>query len=210
MEKITKRQEQLLEIIYNYIKDTGYPPTFEEMRESLNVVSNQSIIDLLTKLEGQKFLKRTESQARSLVLTESGCRVIGKNRLFPVAGFSAAGPFIESFLDSDFKWLEISECMVPNEKIRKTEDVFIIQVNGDSMINAGINNGDMLLVRKSKEFKSGDIVVARNEDGTTVKRFIADGGKRYLKPENIVYKNIPIIPGEIHFDGKVILNISKI
>ena len=77
------------------------------------------------------------------------------------------------------------------------------------MINAGINDGDTLLVKKSKEFKSGDIVVARNDDGTTVKRFISEGGKRYLKPENPAYKNISIIPGEIHFDGKVILNLSK-
>ena len=61
MEKITKRQKQLLEIIYNYIKDTGYPPTFKEMRESLDVVSNQSIIDLLVKLEKQKLLKKNDA-----------------------------------------------------------------------------------------------------------------------------------------------------
>ena len=58
MDKITKRQKQLLQIIYDYIKDTGYPPTFEEMRGSLGVASNQSIIDLLKKLEDQKLLKK--------------------------------------------------------------------------------------------------------------------------------------------------------
>jgi repressor LexA len=98
-----------------------------------------------------------------------------------------------------------------NEKITKSSDnVFAIQVHGDSMINAGIDDGDMLLVKKTGEFKSGDIVVARSDDGTTVKRFIADGGKRYLKPENPNYENIPIIPEEINFEGKVILNLSKV
>ena len=101
--------------------------------------------------------------------------------------------------------------ILENEKITMSrDDVFIIQIQGDSMINAGIDDGDMLLIKKSGEFKSGDIVVAISDDGTTVKRFIADGGKRYLKPENPNYENIPIIPGEINFEGKVILNLSKV
>jgi SOS-response transcriptional repressor LexA len=101
--------------------------------------------------------------------------------------------------------------MLQNEKITKSEEnLFAIQVHGDSMINAEIDDGDYLLIKKTNEFKSGDIVVARADNGVTVKRFIADGGKRYLKPENPNYENIPIIPGEINFDGKVILNLSKV
>jgi SOS-response transcriptional repressor LexA len=68
----------------------------------------------------------------------------------------------------------------------------------------------MLLVKKSKEFKSGDIVVAETEEGTTVKRFIAEGGKRFLQPENPMYEKIIIIPGEVKFLGRVVLNLSKI
>ena len=92
--------------------------------------------------------------------------------------------------------------------MQSKEDFFAIQVYGDSMINAGINNEDILLVKKTMEFLSGDIVVARSDDGTTVKRFIAESdGRAYLKPENPVYKNIPIF-AETFFDGKVILNLS--
>ncbi|KKR62431.1 repressor LexA [Candidatus Nomurabacteria bacterium RIFCSPHIGHO2_01_FULL_39_220] len=206
---VTQRQKQLLQIIYDFIKNTGFPPTFEEMREKLKVSSNQSVIDLLEKLEQGGAVKRNEGSARSININPLGFKILGK-QIFPVVGTSAAGAFMESFTDVDFKWMEIPSSMVPNEKIKQSDEVFIIKVSGDSMINAGINNEDMLLVRKAKEFKSGDIVVARNSDGTTVKRFIVDGGKRYLKPENPSYQNISIIPDEIFFEGKVILNLSRI
>jgi len=206
---MTKRQKEFLQIIYDFIKATGFPPTFEEMREKLKVSSNQSIIDLLEKLEQGGAIKRNEGSARSININPLGFKILGK-QIFPVVGMSAAGAFMESFTDVDFKWMEIPTSIVPNEKIKQSDEVFIIKVSGDSMINAGINNEDMLLVRKAKEFKSGDIVVARNNDGTTVKRFIVDGGKRYLKPENPAYQNITIIPDEIFFEGKVILNLSRV
>ena len=206
---VTQRQKQLLQIIYDFIKNTGFPPTFEEMREKLKVSSNQSVIDLLEKLEQGGAVKRNEGSARSININPLGFKILGK-QIFPVVGTSAAGAFMESFTDIDFKWMEIPSSIIPNEKIKQSDEVFIIKVSGDSMINAGINNEDMLLVRKAKEFKSGDIVVARNSDGTTVKRFIVDGGKRYLKPENPSYQNISIIPDEIFFEGKVILNLSRI
>lgn len=206
----TTRQKELLSIIYQYIKDEGFPPTMEEMRERLNVSSNQSIIDLLKKLESGGFINKMESVARGIKILPLGLKILGRERLVPVVGFTAAGPYLETFTDIHFKWTELPSGMIPNEKLKQSDDVFIVQVSGDSMINAGIDNGDMLLIKKSKEFKSGDIVVARSEEGTTVKKFIAEGGKRYLKPENPAYENMPIIPGEIHFEGKVILNLSKV
>lgn len=206
---ITKRQKELLQIIYDFIKNTGFPPSFEEMRENLKVASNQSIIDLLEKLEKAQALKRNEGSARSINLTPFGFKVLGK-QMFPMLGVSSCGPFTESFQDVDFKWMEVPAGVLPEEKIKKTEDVFIIQIQGDSMINAGINDGDKLLVQKSKAFKNGDIVVARNSDGTTVKRFMVEKNNIYLKPENPNYDIIKIIPEEVFFDGKVILNLSKI
>ena len=206
---VTKRQKELLQIIYDFIKNTGFPPTFEEMREKLKVSSNQSIIDLLEKLEKGGAIKRNEGSARSININPLGFKILGK-QIFPVVGISSAGPFIESFQDIDFKWMEVPTGIMPEEKIKKTDEVFIIQIQGDSMINAGINDGDKLLVQKSKSFKNGDIVVARNSDGTTVKRFMVEKNNIYLKPENPNYDIIKIIPEEIVFEGKVILNLSKI
>lgn len=209
--KITEKQKNALGAIYESIRSSGFPPTFADLREKLNVASNQAVLNFLESLEKKGFIKREDGQARSIKILPLGYKEIGKEPLIKIAGMSAAGSCTESFADAFTAWMPLSDQIFQNEKISKAQDdVFVIQVHGDSMINAGIDDGNMLLIKKSKEFKSGDIVVARTENGTTVKKFIADGGKRYLKPENPNYENIPIIPGEITFDGKVILNLSKV
>lgn len=209
--KITEKQKHALDAIYESIRLSGFPPTFADLREKLNVASNQAVLNFLESLEKKGFIKREDGQARSIKILPLGYKEIEKEPLIKIAGMSAAGSCTESFADAFTAWMPLSDKIFQNEKINKAQDdVFVIQVHGDSMINAGIDDGDMLLIKKSKEFKSGDIVVARTENGTTVKKFIADGGKRYLKPENPNYENIPIIPGEITFDGKVILNLSKV
>jgi len=209
--KLSTKQKNVLEIIYESISSLGFPPTLADLKEELGVSSNQSVLNFLEILEKKQCIKREEGQARSIKILPFGLKILEKDQLVPVVGISAAGPYIESFADTFTSWVPLSDQILQNEKIDKLRDeVFVIQISGDSMINAGINDRDMLLIKKSKEFKSGDIVVARTNDGTTVKRFIADGGKRYLKPENPNYKNIIIIPGEVSFDGKVILNLSKV
>jgi repressor LexA len=209
--KITEKQKNALSAIYESIRSSGFPPTFADLREKLNVVSNQAVLNFLESLEKKGFIKREDGQARSIKILPLGYKEIEKEPLIKIAGMSAAGSCTESFADAFTAWMPLSDQIFQNEKISKAQDdVFVIQVHGDSMINAGIDDSDMLLIKKTKEYKSGDIVVARSDDGTTVKRFIADGGKRYLKPENPNYENIPIIPGEINFEGKVILNLSKV
>ena len=204
MEKITKRQKQLLEIIYNYIKDTGYPPTFEEMRESLDVVSNQSIIDLLTKLENQKFLKRNEASARSLTILPLGNKILGRNPLIPMLGSASAGSPIDT-LEISGEWQEVS-----TDVAQLKENVFLIKIIGDSMINANIENGDAVLIQNQKEFVSGDIVLEDVAGDRTVKRFISDDKPPYiyLKPENPKYSNIPFRE-DIEIMGKVISVFKK-
>lgn len=209
--KLSSKQKKVLEIIYDSTYSLGFPPTLADLKAELAVSSNQSVLNFLEILEKKQCIKRGEGRARSIKILPLGLKILEKDQLVPLAGISAAGPYIESFAETFTSWLPLSEQILQNEKINKSQDeVFVIQVSGDSMINAGIDDGDMLLIKKSSEFKSGDIVVARTSEGTTVKRFIADGGKRYLKPENPAYNNIPIIPGEVFFDGQVILNLSKV
>jgi repressor LexA len=209
-QKITEKQKNALNAIYESIKETGFPPTLADLREKLKVASNQAILNFLETLEKKGFIKREEGQARSIKILPLGFKVLEKEILVPMVGVSAAGSYIESFTDTFTSWIPISNKFLQNEKIQKTQEVFVIRVSGDSMINAGIDDGDMLLIKESKEYKSGDIVLARTDDGTTVKRFIAEGGKRYLQPENPAYEKMVIIPGEVEFQGKVILNLSKI
>jgi repressor LexA len=207
---LTQKQKKVLEMIYNSIYASGFPPTLADLKDELGVSSNQSVLNFLEILEKKECIKREEGQARGIQILPLGYKEIAKDPLVKMAGYSAAGPYIQSFAEP-FIFFPIAAKVIENEKINQAkDDVFIIQVMGDSMINAGIDDGDNLLIKKSKEYKSGDIVLAETDNGATVKRFIAEGGKRYLQPENPNYERMVVIPGEVKFNGKVILNLSKV
>lgn len=184
---ITNRQRDLLEIIYRFIKNSGYPPTFEEMRESLSVSSNQSVIDLLNKLEQKKFVKRNEFAARSIAILPLGYKALEKPLLSAFLGVTTAGPPIEP-IEISGEWQQVS-----TDASLLREEVYLLKIRGDSMINAGIDDGDVVLVKSEKEFISGHIVLADIEGERTIKRFISDDQPPYiyLKPENPKYSVIP-------------------
>jgi repressor LexA len=201
---ITKRQKELLSIIYNYIKNEGYPPTFEEMRERLKVSSNQSVIDLLDKLESKKIIKRNRSIARSIATLPLGYKILGKPPLAPFLGISSAGAPIDA-IEISGDWQQLS-----SDVAKFSDEVFLLKISSDSMINAGIDNGDVVLVKREKEFISGNIVLARIGDEVTVKRFISDDKPPYiyLKPENPKYEIIAATH-EMKLEGKVISVLKK-
>lgn len=184
---LTKRQTEMLSVIYNYIKDTGYPPSFEEMREGLDVLSNQSVIDLLDKLEQKDVIKRNESSARSITIKPLGYKILGQPPLVAFLGITTAGAPLEP-IEIAGNWQQVS----PDASILQDE-VFLLKISGDSMINAGIDDGDVVLVKSEKEFTSGSVVLADIDGQKTIKRFISDDHPPfvYLKPEN---PNYPIIP----------------
>lgn len=196
---ITPRQKDLLSIIYHYIRSEGYAPTFEEMRERLKVSSNQSVIDLLVKLDKNKFIKKNEAIARSIVILPLGYKILGKPPLAPFLGISSAGAPINA-IEVTGDWQSLSD-----DVSKLADQVYILKISGDSMINAGIDDGDMVLVKSEKEYVSGDIVLARIRDEVTVKKFISDDNPPYiyLKPENPKYEIIPATD-EMKLEGKVI------
>jgi len=200
---ITARQKELLENLYSYIISTGYPPTFEELREQLNVSSNQSVIDLLTKLENKKLIRRSESQARGIVIMPLGYEILGEPPLIPFLGVSRAGSSVTA-VEIQGQWQQLSDQVAKLE-----DDVFILRVSGDSMINAGIGDGDKVLVRTQKEFSSGDIVLADVDGESIIKRFISEDKSPYLylKPENPKY-DIIYFTEVVTLKGKVI-SINK-
>lgn len=200
---LTKRQKELLNIIYYYIKDTGYPPSFKEMREELGVSSNQSIKDLLNKLVKVNVLRREEGLARGLSILPLGYKLLEVETLIPFAGTTTAGLPVE-MVEIKGEWQEMGQVA------QLKDPVFILKVFGDSMINAGIDDGDMVLVKSDKEFVSGEIVLAQIGDSSTVKRFMSDDKPPYvyLKPENPNYKNIPFTD-DITLLGKVVQIIKN-
>src|SRR3989338_6207991 len=128
---ITERQKQLLEVIYDFCASTGYPPTFEEMRENLGVSSNQSIVDLLEKLRRDGFIKK-DSGGRSLGILVLVYEASGRPALAAVLGTTTAGLPAES-IEITGEWRSVSA-----DVARFTEDIFMLKISGDSMINAGI------------------------------------------------------------------------
>ncbi len=199
--QITPRQKELLSVIYNFIQSDGFPPTFEQMREKLGVVSNQSIVDLLEKLKEKKFIKKGTG-ARDLVILPLGYKVLNKPLVAAFLGATSAGAPIEAIgISGEWKILPSNF-----EKIEKlNEEIFILKIHGDSMINAGIDDGDLVLVQTKKEFYTGEVVLATIGEDTTVKRFISQDKPPYvfLKPENPKYPHISFTD-ETKLTGKVI------
>jgi len=197
---ITDRQKELLQFIYEYIKDSGYSPNFEEMREYLDVVSNQSIIDLLKKLEASGLIKKDNSIARSIKISSDGFKMLGVSPLVAYLGTTSAGAPLEA-VEITGEW----ETAPASDVAQFRDNVILLKISGDSMINAGIEDGDAVLVKEQKEFISGDIVLAKIDDGFTIKRFISKDKPPYvyLKPENPKYEIIPFTD-EMGLKGKVI------
>lgn len=179
--KITKRQKEFLEAIYSSIETEGYPPTFEDLKNKFNISSNQAIIDHLKSLEKKGFIRRDEKSARGINITQDGFNIINRPALLPQLGTSYAGTITETFTQN--VWTKLSE------EVKIKQDIFLVQISGDSMIEAGINNGDILVAQRMAEFIVGDIVVAQLQEGTTVKRFMTQNHAptKFLKPENKKY-----------------------
>lgn len=201
---ITTRQKELLEIIYEYIKNIGYPPTFGEMREKLNVSSNQSVVDLIKKLKNAGLIKKNETAARGLIILPLGYEILDVLPLIPILGITKAGMPAE-MIEITGEWQTLSPDV---EQLQS--DIFLLRVSGNSMINANINDGDVVMVQGKKEFVSGEIVLADNGGEATIKRFMSDDKPPYvyLKPENPNYQNI-LFTDEMRLKGKVISVFNK-
>jgi repressor LexA len=183
---VTKRQKQVLRVLYDHINGSGFPPTLAELRDEMNVVSNQGVLDILFALENKKCIKREEGSARAIKILDHGFKELGVNVLIPVVGDTSCGAFVEA-IEQSGTWQVVSD------EIERLEQVYFVKARGDSMIGAGIDDGDLVLIRDSKEFTSGKIVLAEHPCyGTTIKRFIYQNKSpyRYLKPENPKYEII--------------------
>ena len=196
---ITKRQKQLLSIIYKYIEGSGYPPTFEEMREELAVASNQSIVDLLEKLKKQGYIKKSEAEARGIAILPAGYQALQLPQLIPFLGTTTAGAPVQ-VVEIQGEWQKVS-----SDVARLQDDVFLLKISGDSMINARINDGDIVLVKSQKSFFTNDIVLAEVDGESTVKRFISQDTPPYtfLKPENPTY-DIILFKNNVKLKGKIL------
>ena len=182
--EITSRQKELLNFIIKQIRDHNLPPSISEMATQLKVKSKNAVAKLLNALENEGFIK-TSGKARGITVLDSLGEALEKGLMrVPVLGNIQAGSphLAEEHIE---EWINL-----PQTLIKSRRDVFLLRVRGDSMINAGIYEGDLVIVRPTKEVRNNDIVVALLHDEATVKRFIQIKNRAYLKAENPDYKNI--------------------
>lgn len=181
---ITDRQKQLLSFITKQIREHNIPPSISEMATALGVKSKNAIAKLLEALESDGYIK-TSGKARGVTVLNSLAESLEKGfvRVPLVGSVQAGSPHLAEENIED--WINLPQTMIKGRR-----DVFLLKVRGDSMINAGIFEGDLVIVRPIKEVRNNDIVVALLHDEATVKRFIQVKNRAYLKAENPDYPNI--------------------
>lgn len=198
--QLNKRQIDILEFIRSFIREKGYPPSVREIGKAVGLSSSASIHTHLQKLEAGGYIQRNPSKPRALeVLQDSSLRQQTMIPIPLVGSVTAGQPILaEENIESTYP-LPASLLGVKNN-----DDLFMLTVTGDSMIDAGIFDGDIVLVRQQKSANNGDIVVAMIvEDGeATVKRFFREDNRIRLQPENDALE--PIYSSDVMILGKVI------
>ena len=184
LKELTDRQKTLLTFITRQIREHKLPPSISEMATFMEVKSKNAIAKMLDYMEELGYIK-TSGKARGIEVLESLGESLQKGLVrVPLLGHIQAGSpqLAEEHIE---EWINL-----PQTLIKGRRDVFLLRVRGDSMINAGIFEGDLVIVRPTKEAKNNEIVVALLHDEATVKRFIQIKNRAYLKAENPTHKNI--------------------
>ena len=205
MNKLTKRQEEILNYIKRYVVSHGYPPTIREIGSELNLSSPATIHAHLSNLEEKGFIKRqgTKNRAIELLVENEYAKQDEATVEVPLLGKITAGSPIEAIENPDEYF------SLPSNLIPKNKEVFTLNVSGCSMINAGILDGDIVIVERSNNARNGEIVVAMNDENeVTLKTFYKENDHFRLQPENDTMQ--PIILNNVSILGKAIGLYRKI
>lgn len=192
------RQIEILKFIHTRVNEKGYPPTVREIGEAVQLSSTSTVHGHLSRLEKKGLILRDPTKPRAIELTASGLEKIDvQPASIPMLGVVTAGEPILAVEDaSDF-------FPIPPDLANSTGSLFMLTIRGESMINAGILDGDQVIVRKQQSAQNGDIVIAMtDEDEATCKRFYKEKNYIRLQPENDYLE--PIILPDVTILGLVV------
>ncbi len=193
--KITAKQQEILEYIKSEILNKGYPPAVREICEAVHLKSTSSVHSHLETLEKNGFIRRDPTKPRAIEIIDDDFNLVRREIIsVPVIGSVAAGEPIFAEQNIEGYLPVLPEDMPDGE-------AFMLRVKGESMVKAGIFDGDRVLVKKQEHAENGDIVVALVDDSATVKTFYKEDGHFRLQPENDSMK--PIILDDVSVVGKV-------
>ena len=194
--KITSKQKEILEYIKETILKKGYPPTVREICEAVRLKSTSSVHSHLETLERNGFIRRDPTKPRAMEILDDMFGLTRREMVqIPMIGTVTAGqPILSEENIEDY--FPVPADLLPNTQ------TFMLRIKGNSMINAGIFDGDRVIVERTPTAENGDIVVALIDDSATVKRFYKEDGYYRLQPENDAME--PIIVTNMNVLGKVI------
>lgn len=201
MEQTTERQKHILEVIKAFTVENGYPPSVREIGERVGLSSSSTIHSHLKTLERRGLISRDPTKPRAL--RSEGPSTVRPQEVItvPVIGKVAAGTPITAQENVE------GEFSLP-ASFTRTSDGFMLKVQGDSMVDAAILDGDLILVRPQKDASNGEIVVAMLEGEATVKRFYREQGRVRLQPENSTMA--PIYANDVSIVGRVEAVVRKL
>ncbi len=180
MSQLTTRQQQVYDFLAGYIADQGYPPTLQEIARHLQVSGNLGVLRHLQVLERKGLINRSPGSSRSIVLAD---RSRSESLDLPLVGTVRAG--LPQLAEE-----QIETYLAVDSSLVKGKDSFLLRVRGESMIDAHIMPGDLVVVRPQPSAENGEIVVALIDDEATLKRFYREGEEIRLKPENSRMKSL--------------------
>ena len=194
--RISKKQQEILEYIKNEIINRGFPPAVREICEAVHLKSTSSVHSHLEALEKNGYIRRDATKPRAIEIIDDQFNLVRREIVnVPLVGTVAAGQPILA-VENIETYFPIPAEMMPNAQS------FMLKVKGDSMINAGIFDGDQVLVKQQSTAENGDMVVALVEDSATVKTFYKEEGYYRLQPENDNMDPI-LVHGDLQILGKV-------
>ncbi|MCB6645073.1 transcriptional repressor LexA [[Clostridium] scindens] len=194
--KISPKQQEILEYIKSQILERGFPPAVRDICEAVHLKSTSSVHSHLETLEKNGYIRRDPTKPRAIEILDESFNFTRREMVnVPMVGRVAAGEPLLADQNVE-NYFPIPMEFMPNNQ------TFMLRVKGDSMINIGIFDGDLVLVEQRQTARNGEVIVALVEDGATVKRFFKEEGVFRLQPENDALD--PIIVKEVQILGKVI------
>ena len=198
---LTFKQKKLLDFLVEYYNENNVYPTFDEMRDFLKIKSKSGIHKLLSSLEEKGYVNRLPHKARALSINSN---VNENEKNLPFLGRIAAGNPIEAITGS-FEQISVTNYLINNK-----DEHFTLEVTGDSMVDAGIFDGDIVIIRKTETANSGDIIVALiDQNEVTLKRFRSFKNSIALEPANKNYKIRLFGEDRVKIQGKLVGLIRK-
>ncbi|MGH7736722.1 MAG: transcriptional repressor LexA [Candidatus Tyrphobacter sp.] len=190
----TERQQRILETIRRFTAEQGYPPSVREIGERVGLSSSSTIHAHLKALERQGLIERDPTKPRAL-RSAPGSHALAEAIVMPIVGKVAAGLPITATENVE------GEFVLSGDFVPRGSESFMLRVQGDSMVEAAILDGDLIMVRPQKTARNGEIVVAMLDGEATVKRFFKESGRVRLQPENRAMA--PIYASDVEIVGRV-------